>query len=54
MQLRKMIGGVLIVAGTSIGGGMLGLPIVTAPGGIVYATILLLLSWALMTFAAFL
>lgn len=54
MQLRKMIGGVLIVAGTSIGGGMLGLPIVTAPGGIVYATVLLLLSWALMTFAAFL
>lgn len=52
MQLRRIWGGVFLIAGTSIGGGMLGLPIVTAAGGIVYSSILLLMTWALMTVTA--
>lgn len=52
--MKKIIGGVFLIVGTSIGGGMLGLPIVTAPGGMLYASGLLLLCWALMTFTAFL
>lgn len=49
-----MLSGIFLIVGTSIGGGMLGLPIVTAPGGILYASGLLLMCWALMTFTAFL
>ncbi len=50
----KMLGGVLLIAGTCIGGGMLGLPIATAQGGIVNSTILFVLCWTLMTFTALL
>ena len=39
----KMLGGIMLIAGTSIGGGMLGLPIATAKGGMVNSSILLLL-----------
>lgn len=54
MAKHKIIGGVLMIAGTSIGGGMLGLPIVTAEGGVLDAVLLLVACWALMTFTAFL
>ncbi len=50
----KLIGGILLVVGTSIGGGMLALPIAGAAGGFIYSSILLLFCWLAMTFAAFL
>lgn len=50
----KIIGAMLLIAGTSIGGGMLGLPIATAQSGLCYASLLFIGCWALMTFTAFL
>lgn len=50
----KLIGGILLVVGTSIGAGMLALPVVTAQMGFLPACILLFLAWALMTFCALL
>jgi tyrosine-specific transport protein len=50
----KLIGGILLVVGTSIGGGMLALPIAGAGGGFLYSSLLLLFCWMAMTFAAFL
>lgn len=52
--MNKTIGGVLMVAGTAIGGGMLSLPIATAQSGFFYSTSLFVICWALMTFTAFL
>jgi tyrosine-specific transport protein len=52
--MNKTIGGILLVAGTTIGGGMLSLPITTAKSGFVYSTLLFVVCWALMTFTAFL
>lgn len=51
---NKLIGGILVIIGTSIGGAMLALPVSTAPGGFFGSTILLFLCWALMTFSALL
>ena len=42
-------GGTLIIAGTSIGVGMLGLPVVTGPSGFIPSLTVLLVSWAFMT-----
>lgn len=53
-MLSKMIGGILLIVGTTIGGGMLALPIVTAQGGFWGASLLLIASWIVMTFCAFL
>jgi tyrosine-specific transport protein len=50
----KLLGGILLIVGTTIGGGMLALPIVTAQGGFWGATLLLIASWMVMTFSAFL
>lgn len=50
----KMLGGILLIVGTTIGGGMLALPIVTAQGGFWGSLFLLCGSWAVMTFCAFL
>ena len=50
----KMIGGILLIVGTTIGGGMLALPIVTAQAGFWGAAFLLIASWMVMTFSAFL
>lgn len=50
----KIAGGVLLIVGTSIGGGMLALPIATAGSGFISSTLLLLACWVLMTFSAFL
>ncbi len=52
--MNKTIGGILLVAGTAIGGGMLSLPITTAQSGFLYSTLLFIICWALMTFTAFL
>ncbi|MCD6039604.1 MAG: tyrP [Gammaproteobacteria bacterium] len=50
----KIFGGVLLIVGTSIGAGMLALPITTAGSGFISSTLLLIVCWALMTFSAFL
>lgn len=50
----KWLGGILLVAGTSIGGAMLALPVATAPGGFIASSVFFVLCWALMTFCAFL
>ncbi|HAF87515.1 MAG: tryptophan/tyrosine permease [Legionellaceae bacterium] len=49
----KMIGGVLLIVGTSIGAGMLALPIANASVGFWVSSIYLLLCWAVMTCGAF-
>lgn len=43
-----MIGGIFLVAGTAIGGGMLALPVLTAPGGFFPAIVIYLLCWLFM------
>lgn len=50
----KMIGGVLLIVGTSIGAGMLALPIVTASSGFISSSLLLAVFWAIMAFSSFL
>jgi len=49
MNCSKFIGSVLIVIGTTIGAGILGLPLVGAPVGCLFATGVLIVIWALMT-----
>lgn len=53
-MFSKMLGGILLIVGTTIGGGMLALPIVTAQAGFFGATALLIAGWMIMTFSAFL
>lgn len=48
----RFIGGILLVVGTSIGGGMLALPLACAAAGFWPSTLLLLACWALMTLGA--
>lgn len=43
-----MLGATLLVAGTSIGGGILGLPVITAAGGFLPASLLFFLCWLFM------
>lgn len=50
----KLLGGILLIIGTSIGAGMLGLPIAAAELGFPGSIILLVLCWLLMTCGAFL
>jgi tyrosine-specific transport protein len=50
----KLIGGILLIVGTAIGGGMLALPIATAETGFTHSLLLLLLCWFIMTASAFL
>jgi tyrosine-specific transport protein len=50
----KTLGAILMVAGTTIGAGMLALPPVTAQAGLMPSLLLLLGCWALMTAAALL
>lgn len=42
-------GGALLVAGTTIGGGMLALPVLTSPGGFFPSLVIYLASWLFMT-----
>jgi tyrosine-specific transport protein len=44
-----VLGGALLVAGTSIGAGMLALPIVSSQGGFIPALVVYLLCWGFMT-----
>lgn len=50
----KLIGGTLLVVGTTIGAGMLALPVATAQLGFGWSLILLIACWAIMTASAFL
>jgi tyrosine-specific transport protein len=50
----NLLGGILLIGGTSIGAGMLGLPIVAAQLGFVGSVILLIACWAIMIASAFL
>jgi tyrosine-specific transport protein len=49
----KLLGGILLIIGTSIGGGMLALPIATSPIGFVQSSFLLFFCWFVMTAGAF-
>lgn len=48
----KLVGGILLIVGTSIGGGMLALPLVTAEYGFIHSTLMLIAIWAMMTISA--
>lgn len=50
----KLLGGILLVTGTTIGAGMLALPIATAQLGFLGSILLLISCWILMTTCAFL
>jgi tyrosine-specific transport protein len=50
----KLLGSILLITGTSIGAGMLGLPIAAAQLGFAGATILLFVCWFMTLFCAFL
>jgi tyrosine-specific transport protein len=50
----RIIGVALLVAGTTIGAGMLALPIVTGPSGYLPAAFLLIAYWAFMLYTSFL
>lgn len=51
---HRLVGAMLLVAGTCIGAGMLALPVVSSPAGLYYAVGLLLVCWVFMTLSAFL
>jgi tyrosine-specific transport protein len=48
----RLLGGILLIVGTSIGGGMLALPISNGPAGFVNSTLLLGLCWFIMVLGA--
>ena len=50
----KLLGGILLITGTSIGAGMLGLPIAAAQLGFAGAVVLLFVCWIMMLACAFL
>ena len=54
MSNSKLIGGILLIVGTSIGGGMLALPVSTAPAGMFNSISFLIACWLIMTVGAFL
>lgn len=49
----RLFGGILLIAGTTLGAGMLAFPTVTAFGGFIPATVLFVLLWAVMLASAF-
>lgn len=54
MLNSKLIGGILLIVGTSIGGGMLALPVAIAEVGFFNSLIFLVFCWAIMTVGALL
>lgn len=50
----QLIGGILLVSGTTIGAGMLALPVSTGLAGFIPSIILLFVFWLYMTYTAFL
>lgn len=53
-DMNKTIGATFLVAGTTIGAGMLGLPIVAAKFGLVNSVLFLCFMWAIMCYSAIL
>ncbi|TNH15538.1 tyrosine transporter, partial [Testudinibacter sp. TR-2022] len=51
---NKTLGGTLLVAGTTIGAGMLAMPITSAGMGFSFTIILLLILWLLLSYSALL
>lgn len=49
----RFIGGILLIVGTSIGGGMLALPVANATTGFWQSSLFLFICWAFMTLGAF-
>lgn len=54
MSKSKLIGGILLIVGTSIGGGMLALPVSTAAVGFINSIFFLIICWLIMTIGALL
>jgi len=54
MNCRRILGAALLITGTSVGAGMLALPVVTAAGGFFPALTIFLLCWFIMTTTGFL
>lgn len=54
MKNLKVVGGILMMLGTSVGAGMLALPIASANDGYVTTIVLLIATWSIMTFGALL
>lgn len=54
MGMSKLIGGILLIVGTSIGGGMLALPVSLAAVGLTNSIVFLFLCWLIMTLGALL
>lgn len=54
MLNSKFLGGILLIVGTSIGGGMLALPVSTAEAGITMSIVSMIVCWLIMTAGAFL
>lgn len=52
LKQSPFLGAVLLVAGTAIGAGMLGLPVSTAVGGFVPAAVIFIVTWVVMLFSA--
>ena len=52
VRMWSLIGAILLIVGTSIGGGMLALPLATANMGFIPASVGLLMTWLLMTLGA--
>ncbi|MED7820078.1 MULTISPECIES: amino acid permease [unclassified Francisella] len=48
----KILGSIMIIVGTMIGGGILALPIITAKLGFVIGSILIIIVWSIMTYTA--
>ena len=51
---NRLIGGILLVSGTTIGAGMLALPLVTGLAGLLPTLLLFIIYWCYMTFTALL
>lgn len=51
---NRLIGGILLIVGTAIGGGMLALPLATAQAGFINSSLLLFGSWLAMTLSSLL
>lgn len=50
---RKIIGSILMILGTSVGAGMIALPVATAHESIPMSLLMLIVSWGVMTIGAF-
>jgi tyrosine-specific transport protein len=50
----SVLGGILLIAGSCIGAGMLALPVLTGPGGFGPSLVMLILAWLFMTATGFL